>query len=166
MYSFSRCLSVCVLCVCVSVCMWLLKTSKSYYTQACFIFFFFFNVCRDHLPATMDSKGSFLDDMSRLSTQSVSAMDLTNQLKLLNFSTSSDNSPQDRKVAGDSGPDLIQFSGATEVGNADQETKYVWNLTTSITCVVRCVQLLLRNQNVKSHCEGCVIKFMQFTFKQ
>lgn len=114
----------------------------------------------------MDSKGSFLDDMSRLSTQSVSAMDLTNQLKLLNFSTSSDNSPQDRKVAGDSGPDLIQFSGATEVGNADQETKYVWNLTTSITCVVRCVQLLLRNQNVKSHFEGCVIKFMQFTFKQ
>ena len=78
---------------------------------------------RNRLLATMDSRGSFLDDMSRLSMQSVSAVDLTNQLKQLKFSTSSDHSPPDKAAAGDSGPNLIQFSGATDLGSADQETK-------------------------------------------
>ncbi|XP_070188282.1 centrosomal protein of 192 kDa-like isoform X2 [Littorina saxatilis] len=69
----------------------------------------------------VDSKGSFLDDISRLSMQSVSAMDLTNQLKQMNFTT--DYSRHERAPMGESAPDLIHFSGATELDSGDQENR-------------------------------------------
>ena len=61
--------------------------------------------------------------MSRLSMQSLSAMDLTSQLQHLNLTGAAEHSPRDGIALADSGPDLIQFSGATVSGNDDQETK-------------------------------------------
>ncbi|XP_076470000.1 uncharacterized protein LOC143300290 [Babylonia areolata] len=81
-------------------------------------------------PTTADSKGSFLDDMSRLSLQSASAMDLTSQLRQLNFTLTTDGYPEEKAAAVEkSGPDLIQFSGNTDVGISDQETNKSDSLT-------------------------------------
>ena len=73
--------------------------------------------------------------------QSVSVMDLdltktSNQLRQLNFSARSETSLQDRTHAGNSGPNLIQFSGATELGSMDQETKYVLNTVHALLLII------------------------------
>ncbi|KAL8616285.1 hypothetical protein ACOMHN_056228 [Nucella lapillus] len=88
---------------------------------------------RMRIPTTTDSKGSFLDDWSRLSIQPVSDMELTQQLNQLNFTLTSNAAPQELggAAAADSGPDLIQFSGNTEADNSDQETNKSGSLTNS-----------------------------------
>lgn len=79
----------------------------------------------------VDSKASFLDDLSRLSILSTMPMDITDKKVMhLDFSTSAEAFSQTNfgKPQSDTTPDLMHFSSFTEeeVNCSDHQCQYVY----------------------------------------